>query len=118
MASRFPHTWVPVEQYEPAFSLYKAWWTDNGPQKESASTTTMWGATARYTVDENSETVYIVSDSDPPKTINLDHGLVEKAKGEILLRDEYELARDFIIKYAQEFPRRGVVVIGQPGIGL
>lgn len=36
----------------------------------------------------------------------------------MLLRDEYLMARDFIISYAEAHPRNGLVVSGQSGIGL
>lgn len=35
----------------------------------------------------------------------------------MLLRDEYLMARDFIISYAETHPKAGLLVSGQSGIG-
>ena len=49
--------------------------------------------------------------------VDLDQGIARTPIGEILLRQEFVTTLEYIESIAHKYPRRGVIVTGQPGIG-
>ena len=92
--------WIPVKQ-SPAYALHAAWWGNDIIQ-------------GTICPPSDSTNVDSVSVSD---TVLIDQSVDGVALGEILLREEYKVALEVLELEASRFPRSGMVVTGQPGIG-
>lgn len=89
-------------------SFYKAWWG-----KEIVET-----PLHAASVSDRNDPEARVDELCPQRTIEMKRARHYPLSNDgMLLRDEYLMARDFIISYAEAHPRNGLVVSGQSGIG-
>lgn len=92
--------------------LFDAWWG-----KEIVETPSLRAAS----VSDRNNPELDEPELCPQRTIDMKpkdfYGRLSGRNSHILLRDEYLMARDFIISYAETHPKTGLVVSGQSGIG-
>jgi len=105
-------SWIHLTEGE-AYALCEAWW---GKDITTRTIQTI----------PNSDDIEDVNDAStpPPVGVPIPHTIVDIDQavgnipiGEILLRQEFVTTLEYIESIAQKYPRRGVIVTGQPGIG-
>lgn len=94
---QFAKVWVKLGGEEELSALWSSWWRQEPD------------ITISPVLEEN---VAWLED-----LATLPDGILGCPKGGVLLRDEYQLCRDFLKQRADKFLHSGVVVTGQPGIG-
>ena len=122
--STSPRYWIAFGPEHPAWAQYTAWWGKEIIQHiiwvQSRSDDMDDGDQDGDQGSDQGSDMDLGSDVDTwvQKTIiDISEREDEQILGEILLRQEFIDARNFVELYASKYPDLGLVITGQPGIG-